>query len=254
VSGAQATAITDPAPLRTATLDLPNQARDDRRGLVTFGVFFVFGQIFGYGFAVASSVVEEKSSRVVELLLAKIRPRELLTGKIVGVGVLGFAQLVLFFAVGLAAATLSGSIDMPPGLAGAAGLVLGWFLLGFALYSALFAMAGAVASRVEELQNTSSPITFMIMAGYIGTIAAVGDPGGGVARVTSFVPFWAPLVMPIRMAGGNVPVWEVVVITALVLVTIVVVVRLAARIYAGGALRTRGRIKLKEAYSDAAPP
>jgi ABC-2 type transport system permease protein len=132
--------------------------------------------------------------------------------------------------------------------------VLGWFLLGFALYSALFAMSGAVASRVEELQNTSSPITFVIMAGYVGTIAAAGDPGSTVARVTSFVPVWAPLVMPIRMAAGEVAAWEVAVVTVLVLVTIVVVVRLAARIYAGGALRTRGRIKLREAYSDAARP
>ncbi|HVF14426.1 MAG TPA: ABC transporter permease [Acidimicrobiales bacterium] len=252
VSGEQAEAITDPPPLRTATLDPPNQAQDERRGLVTFGVFFVFGQIFGYGFAVASSVVEEKSSRVVELLLAKIRPSQLLTGKIVGVGALGFAQLVLFFAIGLAAATASGSIDMPPGMAGAFALVLGWFLLGFALYSALFAMSGAVASRVEELQNTSSPITFVIMAGYVGTIAAAGDPGGAVARVTSFFPFWAPLVMPIRMAAGEVPAWEVALVVALVLATVVMVVRLAARIYAGGALRTRGRIKLREAYSDAA--
>ena len=75
-----------------------------------------------------------------------------------------------------------------------------------------------------------------------------------MARVTSFVPFWAPLVMPIRMAAGEVPAWEVAVVTALVLVTIVVVVRLAARIYAGGALRTRGRIKLREAIADAARP
>jgi ABC-2 type transport system permease protein len=254
VSGDQAAAITDPAPLRTETLDPPNQAQDDRQGLVTFGVFFVFGQIFGYGFAVASSVVEEKSSRVVELLLAKIRPSQLLTGKIVGVGLIGFVQLILFFGVGLFAATASGSIDMPPGLAGAAALVLGWFLLGFALYSALFAMSGAVASRVEELQNTSSPITFVIMAGYVGTIAAAGDPSSAVARVTSFVPVWTPLVMPIRMAAGEAAAWEVAVVTALVLVTIVVVVRLAGRIYAGGALRTRGRIKLREAYSDAARP
>jgi len=254
VSGEQAVAITDPPPLRTDALDPPNQAQDDRRGLVTFGVFFVFGQIFGYGFAVASSVVEEKSSRVVELLLAKIRPSQLLTGKIVGVGALGFAQLVLYFGVGLVAAVASGSTDMPPGLGGALALVLGWFLLGFALYSALFAMAGAVASRVEELQNTSSPITFLIMAGYIGTVAAAGDPGGAVARVTSFFPFWAPLVMPIRMAAGEAPAVEVGVVTALVVASIVVVVRLAARIYAGGALRTRGRIKLKEAFADAARP
>jgi ABC-2 type transport system permease protein len=248
----QALAITDPPPLHARPLNPPDQARDDRRTLVTFGVFFVFGQIFGYGFAVASSVVEEKSSRVVELLLAKMRPSQLLTGKIIGVGALGFAQLCLFMGVGLAAATLSGSIDLPPGVGIAAALVLGWFLLGFAIFSALFAMAGAVASRVEELQNTSSPITFVIMAGYVGTIAATGDPGSPVARVISWVPVWSPLVMPIRMAAGEVSVPEAVIVVAAVLVTVVLVVRLAARIYAGGALRTRGRIKLKEALAASA--
>ncbi len=217
-------------------------------------MFFVFGQIFGYGFAVASSVVEEKSSRVVELLLAKMRPGALLTGKIVGVGALGLGQLVLFMVVGLVAASVTGSIDLPPGVAGAFVLVLGWFLLGFAIYSALFAMAGAVASRAEELQNTTSPITFLIMAGYFGTFAAIGDAGGLMAKVMSWIPFWSPLVMPIRMASGEVPAGEAVAVTALVLVTVVIVVRLAARIYSGGALRTRGRIKLKEALAAAARP
>jgi len=249
VSGAEAAAITDPPPLRTAAIKPPDRTHDDRRALVTIGVFFVFGQIFGYGFAVASSVVEEKSSRVVELLLAKIGPGQLLTGKIVGVGVLGLAQLVLYMVVGLAAASVTGAIDLPPGVAGAFVLVLGWFLLGFAVYSALFAMAGAVASRAEELQNTTSPITFLIMAGYFGTFAAIGDPSGAMARVMSWVPFWSPLVMPIRMASGDVPVWEAVAVVVVVLATVVVVVRLAARVYSGGALRTRGRIKLKEALA-----
>ncbi|MEA2685277.1 MAG: type transport system permease protein [Actinomycetota bacterium] len=252
VSGDEATAITDPPPLETAAIDPPDKERDDRRALVTVGIFFVFGQIFGYGFAVASSVVEEKSSRVVELLLAKIRPGELLTGKIVGVGVLGVAQLALYMVVGLAAAAGTGSIDLPPGVASAFVLVLGWFLLGFAIYSALFAMAGAVASRAEELQNTTSPITFLIMAGYFGTFAAIGDPAGLMARIMSWVPFWSPLVMPIRMAAGEVPAWEAVAVIALVVATVAVVVRLAARVYTGGALRTRGRIKLKEALADAA--
>jgi ABC-2 type transport system permease protein len=251
VSDEQAAAITDPAPLRTAAIDPPDHERDDRRTLVTFGVFFVFGQIFGYGFAVASSVVEEKSSRVVELLLAKVRPGELLTGKIVGVGTLGLGQLALYMVVGLVAASATGSIDLPPGTGSAFVLVLGWFLLGFAIYSALFAMAGAVASRAEELQNTTSPITFLIMAGYFGTFAAIGDPSGLMARIMSWIPFWSPLVMPIRMAAGDASALEAAAAAVVVLVTVALVVRLAARVYAGGALRTRGRIKLREALADA---
>ena len=254
VSGEQAAAITDPPPLRTDAINRPNREKDDRRNLVTIGVFFVFGQLFGYGYAVASSVVEEKSSRVVELLLAKIRPGQLLAGKILGVGALGFAQLVLFMAVGLAAAAASDSIDLPPGLPAAASLVLGWFVLGFAFYSALFAMAGAVASRVEELQNTSSPITFVIMGGYVAAIVDSGQPGGTMTRVLSFVPPFAPLVMPIRVAAGEAAAWELVVAIAVVLASVVVLVRLAGRVYAGGALRTRGQLKLREAWAGAARP
>jgi ABC-2 type transport system permease protein len=254
LSGERAAAVTDPPPLRTDAIDPPYDEKDDRRTLVTFGVFFVFGQLFGYGFAVASSVVEEKSSRVVELLLAKVRPGHLLAGKILGVGALGLAQLMLFLAVGLVAAAASGSVDLPPGLPSAAVLVLGWFVLGFALYSALFAMAGAVASRVEELQNTSSPITFVIMGGYVAAIIAAGAPDGPAARVASFIPLFTPLVMPIRVVAGDASAWELAWAVVLVLVTVVAVVRVAGRVYAGGALRTRGQVKLREALAAADRP
>ena len=191
---------------------------------------------------------------MVELLLAKVRPGHLLAGKILGVGALGLAQLMLFLAVGLVAAAASGSVDLPPGLPSAAVLVLGWFVLGFALYSALFAMAGAVASRVEELQNTSSPITFVIMGGYVAAIIAAGAPDGPVARVASFIPPSTPLVMPIRVAAGDASAWELAVAVVLVLVTVVAVVRVAGRVYAGGALRTRGQVKLREALAAADRP
>ncbi len=245
----QAAAITDPPPLRTEALDPPGGEADERSNLVNIGVFFAFGQLFGYGIAVGSSIVEEKSSMVVELLLAKLRPAELLAGKILGVGVLGFAQLVLFYAVGLAAASASGTVDLPPGTVGATVLVLAWFTVGFALYSCLFAMAGAVASRVEELQNTSTPVSMVLMASYFVAISATGDPASGLARVASLLPPTAPMLMPIRIAAGEAVVWEVVASLALVLVTIVGVVRLAGRIYAGGALRTRGKISLRRAYA-----
>ena len=249
VSEDEGRAITDPPPLEVVPIEPPNSARDDRRTLVTFGVFIVLSQLFAYGFAVASSVVEEKASRVVELILAKIRPYELLAGKIVGVGVLGMGQLILYFGVGLAAASAAGSIDLPPGLPGAAVLVVGWFVLGYTFYAALFAMAGAVASRVEELQNTTAPITFVLMGGYLAAIISAGDPGGTVAMVTSYLPFSAPMVMPIRMAAGEATALALVASVVVVLASVVVVVRIAGRVYAGGALRLRRRVKLREALA-----
>ncbi len=249
VSEDEGRAITDPPPLEVVPIEPPNSERDERRTLVTFGVFIVLSQLFAYGFAVASSVVEEKASRVVELILAKIRPSYLLAGKIVGVGALGFGQLVLYFGVGLVAATAAGSIDLPPGLPAAAALVLGWFILGFAFYAALFAMAGAIASRVEELQNTTAPITFVLMGGYLAAIITAGDPGSTAARVTSYLPFSAPMVMPIRMAAGEASVVELVVSVVVVLASVAVVLRIAGRVYSGGALRLRRRVKLREALA-----
>ncbi len=248
-SAQEAAAITDPAPLRTEAIDPPDAEKDDRSNLVNIGVFIVFSQIFGFGFAVASGVVEEKSSRVVEVVLAKVRPAHLLAGKIIGIGLLGFAQLLLFLAVGLGAAIAAGSVDLPPGIVGATALVLAWYVVGFALYSCLFAMAGAVASRVEELQNTSMPIQVVVMAGYFAAIFASGEPEGTVARVASFLPTFAPMVMPIRMVAGGAAWWEIVLSVVLVLVTLVIIVRLAARVYSGGALRTRGKISLRHAYA-----
>ncbi len=90
------------------------------------------------------------------------------------------------------------------------------------------------------------------MGAYIAAIGTTGEPGGGIARILSFVPFFTPLVMPIRMAAGEAPAVEVAAAMAVVVVTIVVVVRLAARVYAGGALRTRGRLKLREALAGGA--
>ncbi len=249
VSQDEGRAITEPPQLEVVPIEPPNTERDERRTLVTFGVFIVLSQLFAYGFAVASSVVEEKASRVVELILAKIRPSYLLAGKIVGVGALGFGQLVLYFVIGLAAASAAGSIELPPGIPSAAVLVLGWFILGFTFYASLFAMAGAVASRVEELQNTTAPITFVLMGGYFAAILAAGDPGGTVAQVTSFLPPSAPMVMPIRMAAGEAATWELVASVAVVLASVAVVVRIAGRVYAGGALRTRRRVKLREAIA-----
>jgi ABC-2 type transport system permease protein len=130
--------------------------------------------------------------------------------------------------------------------------VVAWFVLGYALYSCLFAVGGAIASRPEELQGTTFPITLLGMGGFFAAMFAGDDPAGPVARVATFVPPAAPLVMPVRSAAGELPLWEAIVGTGLVLATIAVVVPLAARIYAGGALFTRGQLKLRAALARAA--
>jgi ABC-2 type transport system permease protein len=246
----QGAGVAEPPPLTVAPLH-PDDASGDRGAVAFIGVVLLYGQILGFGYWVASGIVEEKSSRVAELLLAKARPSELLAGKLVGIGSLGLAQLLVLVGAGLGAALALGQVDLPPGTAGLAAAVLGWFVLGYALYSCLFAVAGAIASRPEELQATTMPLTLLTMTGFFAAVFAQEDPSGMVARAATVFPPSAPLVMPIRQAAGELPLGEAALGIALVLATIAAAIPLAGRIYAGGALFTRGRLKLRDAYARA---
>ncbi|HZM43167.1 MAG TPA: ABC transporter permease [Acidimicrobiales bacterium] len=240
-----------PPKLAVAPLEPDDQSED--RGTVAFiGVVLLYAQILGFGYWVASGIVEEKASRVVEILLAKARSSHLLAGKLVGIGTLGLAQLAVLVASGLGTALILGQVDLPPGTYGLAAAVGAWFVLGYALYSCLFAVAGAIASRPEELQGTTMPLSLLTMTGFFAAIFAQEDPTGVVARVGTFFPPSAPLVMPIRQAAGELPLWEAALGVALVLATIAVAIPLAGRIYAGGALFTRGRLRLRDAYAGGA--
>jgi len=236
-----------PQPLNVRALDPESKADSERKALVFFGTILLYGQLLGFGYWVASGVVEEKASRVVEILLAKAPPGQLLAGKVTGIGVVGLAQLVGFVTVGLTTAAVAGTVDLPPETISVAVQVIGWFVLGFAFYACLFAVGGALASRVEELQSTTTPLTFLAMGSFFAAVTSGGDPGGPVARVATFLPFSAPMVLPIRVAAGEVSLPVVLMSVAIVLISIVAVMALAARVYAGGALHLRGQLKLRNA-------
>jgi len=246
VDGDLARRVLDPDPLEVAPLNPPEE-ESDREALVFFGTMILYGQLLGFGYWVASGVVEEKSSRVVEILLAKAPAAQLLAGKIVGIGVLGLVQLVGFVVLGLVVANASGSVDLPPETVTVAVQVVAWFVLGFAFYSCLFAMGGALASRAEELQSTTTPLTMLAVGSFFAAIFAGGDPDGTVARVATFLPPSAPLVLPVRVAAGEVGAGTVILSVAIVLASIVAVVALAAKVYAGGAMHLRGQLKLRSA-------
>ncbi|MGQ0617107.1 MAG: ABC transporter permease [Acidimicrobiia bacterium] len=226
-----------------------DEAQNDREGLVRIGVLFLYMQLFAVGFGVSSGIVEEKSSRVVEVLLAKVSPARLLAGKILGIGLINVFQLLATVAIGLVAAVAVGTVDLPSGWVAAAAIVLVWFLLGFALYSCAFAVAGALASRVEELQNSSTPLTLAIVASFFASFVAAEDPGGAAATIATFLPPSAPLVAPIRFAADALPVWQLVAAVAVITLATLAMVKVAARVYTGGAMRTGKAVKLREAWS-----
>ncbi len=228
----------------------PDADADGQRVLIAIiGIGVLYGLLILFGQFVAQGVVEEKSSRVVELLLATMRPWQLLAGKILGLGVLGLGQIVLIAVVGVTGALALDLVDIPGDLVGTAVAVVAWFVLGYALYAAIFAVAASLVSRQEDLATVVMPTTLVLVVAFIVGIQATDDPGGTLATVTSFVPGLSPLVMPVRQAAGAVAAWELALAVVLMLVAIALVVRLGGRVYAGALLRTGGRTKLREALA-----
>jgi ABC-2 type transport system permease protein len=242
----------NPAPLEVSALDPPEQDQDEKSGLASIGSLILFLQVFGYGYWVSMGVVEEKSSRVVEIILAKIRPAQLLAGKVIGIGLLGLLQLILIVGVGLTIAVVTGSIELPSGTGEIITLVLVWFLLGYAFYSSLFAVSGALVSRVEELQSSTAPMSILLFASYFIGITATNNPDSTLATVASYLPPSAPLAMPQRAIVGDASGVEVVLSMAITLAAAAALIPIAGRLYTGGILRMGGVVKLREAWRSSA--
>jgi ABC-2 type transport system permease protein len=219
----------------------------ERVVVALIGVAVLYSLIILFGQFVAQGVVEEKSSRVVELLLATMKPWQLLAGKILGLGVLGLAQIVVIGVIGVVGALAFDVVDVPGELIGTVVSVVLWFVLGYAFYASVYAVAASLVSRQEDLGTVLTPTTLVLVAGVFIGIQAAGEPGGTLATVTSFVPGLSPLVMPVRQAADEAAAWEVGLAVVLMLVAIALVVRLGGRVYAGALLRTSGKTKLREA-------
>ena len=224
-----------------------DEGGDQAAAVALISVGLLYGLLIMFAQFVAQGVVEEKSSRVVELLLSTMKPWQLLAGKIIGLGVLGLGQIAIIAALGVGGALAFDLVDVPGDLVGTVLAVVAWFLLGYAFYAALFAGAASLVSRQEDLGSVLTPTSMLLIAAFVVSIQASADPGGGLATVTGFLPGFAPMVMPVRMAAGEAAAWEVGLAALLMLVAIALVVRLGGRVYAGALLRTSGRVKLREA-------
>jgi ABC-2 type transport system permease protein len=216
------------------------------RGIAYLGALLLYLAILTYGFFIAMGIVTEKATRVVEVILSAVRPVELLTGKVVGLGLLSLVQFSLVAVVAFGAALATG-VDLPAGAPLAILLVVVFSLLGYLLYACAFVVTGSVVSRQEDLQGSSAPLTVMLVAGFILTQTALNAPHGTFATVLSIFPLTAPLAMPSRVALTDVPAWEIALAAALTLVTALLVLRGAAGIYAATVLRTGLRVPLREA-------
>jgi ABC-2 type transport system permease protein len=226
----------------------PDADADGQRVIIAIiGVAVLYSLLILFGQFVAQGVVEEKASRVVELLLATMRPWQLLAGKIIGLGLLGLAQITLIAAVAVGGALAFDLVDVPGDLVGTAVAVVVWFVLGYAFYAAIFAAVASLVTRQEDLNTVVLPTSLVLIAALVVGIQASADPGGALARVTSYVPGLSPLVMPVRQAAGEVAAWEIAAAVVLMLLAVALIVRLGGRIYAGALLRTGGRTTVREA-------
>ena len=205
-------------------------------------VILTFMAILTYGNWVAQSVAEEKSGRVMELLITAATPRQLLTGKVLGTGAAGLTQYAAIVGAVVVGLIANGPVSEQLGVTGSLPIQLPeleplmilsfgvFFLLGFILYSTLYAAAGSMVSRIEDVQQAVGPLMFLAMGGYFASFGALNDPDAGWVGILSVIPFFSPYVMPARMLLTNPSPGEIGLAIALLIVTVVVAIWIASRI------------------------
>lgn len=228
--------------------------------LAYFMAFILYFAILVYGINVMSSVLEEKTSRVVEVLVSSLRPFQLLLGKVLGVGAVSIFQFLIWGVSGrflvaqrqrllgnAAAGGDSGTFFEIPHVSGETALVfVAYFIGGFLLYSAMFAAVGAMSSNEQEARQTQQPVMYLLVASYLSMFAMINDPGSSLSVTLSLIPFSAPIAMPVRWAAGNLPLSEVGLSLGILFVSIIGVTWVASRIYRVGILMTGKRPSIKE--------
>lgn len=248
LSERQVAELLAPPPLDTRSLGAARPGAEGHEGAAFAALVGLFIGITTYGTAVLTGVVEEKSSRIVELLLARMPARRLLAGKVLGIGALGLCQLLLAASAALVAALAIGALDWPAVPAALAGQLVLWFGLGYAFYAVGYGALGALASRMEDAQGASAPMTGVLLAAYMGSFVVLDSPDALAARIATFVPLTAPLVVPVRVALGAIPAWQQVLAVLVMLVATYGLVRLGGRVYTGAVLRVGARVRLREAW------
>jgi ABC-2 type transport system permease protein len=234
---------------------LDSDPEEEPRRIGAFiGTVLLYMSILIFGQFVLMGVLEEKSSRVVEVVLSRVRPRQILLGKVIGLGVLGLLQLiVLGGAVWFTASQIDlADVSLSDVSAGILVPVVLWYLLGYAFFSVVYAALGATISRQEDMQSAAMIPVILLLPGYFIALIGSESPESTLVTIASLVPPTSPIVMPMRQAVGDVPTWEVGVAVVVILLTAWGLIRLGGRIYAGAILRIGARVKLREAWRSAA--
>jgi ABC-2 type transport system permease protein len=248
----QLQAVVAPVPVQNEQLGLVAGRSPGNEAAATIMSILLLLAIMLYGNLVLTGVAEEKSSRVVEVLLARMPARSLLAGKVAGIGLLGFAQFAVTALAALAAALAVGSADIPAVGGGVLAWVVAWFVLGYAIYAMAYGALGSLASRTAEASNAAIPVSVVLGAAYWASYLVVAsNPDSAGSKLISLFPATAPFAMPGRIALGAAAWWEPIIATALTLAAIAGLAVLAGRVYTGAILHTGPTLKLRDAWSAA---
>ena len=224
------------------------------------GNILIYVAVVLYGMTVATGVAEEKGSRIMEILVNAATPFQLMAGKIVGIGAAGLTQMACVVAVGIGALLLQTPLQTALFGANNGGftlniasisitfllLLLIYFLLGFLLYATLYAALGALVKRQDEVQNAVAPLTFLLVFGYVVSFFGVYTPDATWMKVISYIPFWTPTTMLVRIGVSQVAAWEIAMTIALMIVAIFICTLISARIYRFGVLMYGQRPGLRQ--------
>ena len=236
-----------PVPFETTALSLPPSDGSARDVAALAAGFLMYISLGLYGAAVAGGVAQEKTSRTAEVLLAAVRPTQLLAGKVIGIGLVGLGQLTIAVGAGLIANASVHSATIPATVWALLPAFLAWFLAGFVLYAFAFAAAGALVARQEEVQFVTMPFGIVLVVGYLLVYPAIANPDATWLRIASLFPPLSASLMPARIALGHVAAWEIALDAALMLAAIRVTAALSARIYVGALVRGGARLSWRSA-------
>ena len=249
------------------TLRVTKRGATGESGEATFILGYAVGLVLYmvillYGINVMRSVLEEKQTRIIEVLVSSLRPFQLMMGKVIGVGSVGLFQFSIWTFVGWGMVRyrrqILGWFDVPAEAMNAVRMpnisselmtmVIVYFLLGYLLYAALFAVVGASVNTDTEAQQAQQPVMMLLVAALIVSFGALGDPGGQLAVTASLIPLSSPVIMPVRVATSDVPTSQVLLSLAILAGTVVLVVWGSARVYRMGILMYGKRPSMKEMW------
>ena len=251
-------------PVRLTTRKISGSKLTGESGASSFITGFgmailLFVAILMYGVNVMSSVLEEKTTRVVEVLISSLRPFQLMIGKVVGAGAVGIVQLGVWitsaklltaashrFTAATAAGSAGPGFQFPQIPTLTLVIFVAYFLLGYFLYAAIYAAVGAMSSTESEARQAQVPVQLVLMIPYISFFALLNDPNSTLAVWMTLVPFWSPIATPVRWGATPIPVIQLAASLAILLATVVLVTWIAARVYRVGILMTGKRPNLKE--------